>query len=224
MSTRPPGDTLCCQMPSSMHAEVAFHNGTPSILAGCVCAPPCHRPTTIDNSELPATTQGALPAGSTDTLMLPHIAARGSAVAPEPAADPLSPDEQVHAIVASVRLSAWKSRLSCARMMRNFNHASLRARVDGRCSTANAQVMSAPPQHVSDSYDTDAAAPATVAPASLAALAPGTDLEAGPPQPITLSGICCLLLLLPLLLSFPIQLARHLASPRAGPRLNCTAT
>jgi hypothetical protein len=39
--------------------------------------------------------QGALPAGSADTLLLPHVAARGSAVAPEPETDPLSPDEQV---------------------------------------------------------------------------------------------------------------------------------
>lgn len=38
---------------------------------------------------------GALPAAGADGLLLPHVAARSSAVAPEPAADPLSPDEQV---------------------------------------------------------------------------------------------------------------------------------
>jgi hypothetical protein len=53
-------------------------------------------------SPAPDTAQGALPAGSTDTLLLPHVAARGSAIAPEPAADPLSPDEQVRASLASV--------------------------------------------------------------------------------------------------------------------------
>lgn len=50
------------------------------------------------------------------------------------------------------------------------------------------QVMAAPPQRVADEHATDAASPATAAPASLAALAPATDIEAGPSQPITLSG------------------------------------
>jgi hypothetical protein len=70
--------------------------------------------------------------------------------------------------------------------------------------------MSAPPQHVPDSCAIDAAAAATVAPASTAALVPGTDLEAGPLQHITLSGMgcccCCVQLVFPLL-SPPASLA-----------------
>lgn len=48
--------------------------------------------------------------------------------------------------------------------------------------------MAAPPQRVADEHATHAASPAAAAPASLAALLSGTDIEGGPPQPLTLSG------------------------------------
>jgi hypothetical protein len=148
------------------------------------------------DQHMPVAVQGALPAGSTDILLLPHIAARSSAVAPEPAADPLSPGEQVCVFTAHYEHCLnVDSDLSCIDVV--YYSYTLLVPCQGSCDRRNvhhcahAQVMSAPPQHVADGAATHAVAPATAAPASLAALVPGTDIEAGPPQPVTLTGMGC---------------------------------